>query len=221
MKKMLITLLIAVFFITGCNIIKVSDRSINDIFETILYVDNDLSNTYMNGYKFYLPQGVTIVDKNDYNLKVKDNDGYYYLYIDTVAYHYKTDNTYTVNDSHFFSQKITHNGINGYIDIKEVEDYYFIVLMYNYAKIESFVLKPELNSTLTNMCYILSTIKFNDSVIDEYIDEKGYVFKEESFDIFSSKSENDNFLTYKEEYGTYKGEIEVEDNETLDIETLE
>lgn len=223
MKKMLITLLFSVLFVTGCSVLKVSNESVNDIFETVLYVDNKLSNTYMEGYKFYLPQGVKVIDKNDYNVKVKDNNRYYYLYIDTIAYYYKTNNTYTVNNGHFYSEKISHNNINGYVDIEEVNDKYFIVLMYNYAKIEAYIDKSDFTDAFTNMCYILSTVRFNDKVISGYIDEKGTIVQEEKFDIFSSKKEQDSFLTYEKEYGTYKDEINTgQDNEILDdIETIE
>lgn len=223
MKKIIITLLFSVLFLSGCNIIKVSDNTISDIFDTVLYVDNRLSNTYMNGYKFYLPQGVKVVDKNDYNIKIKDDSTYYYLYIDTIAYYYKTNNTYTINDQHFYSKKIEHNGINGYVDIKEIGDKYFIVLMYNYSKIESYVDRSEFEETFTNMCYILSTIKFNDEVIKEYVGVNSTVVQEEEFDIFSSKHENDNFLTYEKEYGTYKDDdLNDLDKEVVnDFETIE
>ena len=222
MKKILITLLFSVLFISGCSIIKVSNDSVNDIFETVLFVDNKLSNTYMNGYKFYLPQGVKIVDKADYNIKIKDSDVYYYLYIDTIAYHYKTNNTYEINNNHFYSKKINNKNIEGYVDIEEVNNKYFIVLMYNYAKIEAYVNKNDFDKVFTNMCYILSTIKFNDEVINGYIGEKGSVSKEEDFDIFSSKKENDNFLTYEKEYGTYKDKIPNNYGEDInDIETIE
>lgn len=210
-------------FISGCSVIKVSNNSIGDIFDTILYVDNNLSNTYMNGYKFYLPQGVKVIDKNDYNIKVKDDSTYYYLYIDTIAYYYKTDNTYTTNESHFYSEKIEHNDVNGYVDIEEIGDKYFIVLMYNYAKIEAYVDKGDFDKTFTNMCYILSTIKFNDEVISEYVGVNSTIVQEEEFDIFSSKHENDNFLTYEKEYGTYKDDdLNDLDKEVInDFETIE
>lgn len=223
MKRLMITLLFSILFISGCSIIKVSNDSINDIFDTILYVDNNLSNTFMNGYKFYLPQGVKVIDKKDYNIKLKDNSAYYYLYIDTIAYYYKTDNTYKVNESHFYSEKIGHNGVNGYVDIEEIGDKYFIVLMYNYAKIESYVDKDEFDKAFTNMCYVLSTIKFNDEVIKEYVGENSTIVQEEEFDIFSSKHENDNFITYEKEYGTYKEDnLNDLDKEVInDFETIE
>jgi len=223
MRKVIIALLFSVLFVSGCSIIKVSNDSITDIFDTVLYVDNNLSNTYMNGYKFYLPHGVKVIDKNDYNIKIKDDGVFYYLYIDTIAYYYKTNNTYTVNNNHFYSEKIEKNGINGYVDIEEIGDKYFIVLMYNYAKIESYIDKSEFDKTFTNMCYILSTIKFNDEIINEYVGVNSTVVQEEEFDIFSSKHENDNFLTYEKEYGTYKNDdLNDLDKEVVnDFETIE
>lgn len=218
MKRIIITLLICVLLITGCSITKVSDISIKSIFDTVLYVDNNLTNTYMDGYKLYLPHGVKIVDKSEHNFKLKDSDFYYYLYVDTIAYFYKTDNTYTENDGHFFSEKINHDGVNGYIDITENGDYYFIVLMYNYAKIESYVLKEDLNRCLINISYILSSIKYNDEIIKNNLVEKGSIFKEEEFDIFNANKEKDTFLTYEKEYGTYDKEIKPNDNDVLELE---
>lgn len=223
MKKILFTLLISLLFISGCTVTKVSDKSVGDILETILYVDNDLSNTYMNGYELYLPQGVKVVDKSDFNLKIKDNTNVYYLYIDTIAYHYKVLNSFKENTSHFFSKKFTNDGKNGYIDIVEKDDYYFIVAMYNYAKIESFVRKDDFTSSIINMCSLLSSIKYNDKVIDGYVGNKKTVLQEERFNIFDSNIENDNFLKYESEYGTYKDKIDInKDNDVIDVdETIE
>ena len=219
MKKLWITLLVLLCFISGCSIVKVSDNSVDDIFNTILYVDNKLSNTYMEGYEFYLPQGVKIVDKEDYNLRIKDNKNYYYLYIDTIAYHYKVDNAFTPNYNHFYSKKILYNGKIGYVDIVNKDDYYFVVLMYNYAKIESFIKKSEFSNVMLNMCRILSSIKYNDSVINRYVGNNKTVTQEERFDIFDSNIENDNFLKYESEYGTYKEKIDInKDNDIVDVE---
>ena len=217
MKKLLIALLISMFFVSGCNITKVSNKSVNDIFNTILYVDNNLSNTYMEGYSLYLPKGVTVIDKTDYNLKIKDNANYYYLYIDTIAYHYKAENSFVASNNHFYSQKISYNDKIGYVDIKEVDDKYFIVVMFNYAKIEAYVSKSEFDNSMINICSILSSIKYNDSVISENIGDNKHITQEERFNIFDSNIENDNFLKYESEYGTYK-ETDNNDNDVIDIE---
>ena len=223
MKKLLITLLISLCFISGCAITKVSDKSISDIFETILYVDNNLSNTFMEGYSLYLPKGIKIIDKTDYNLKIKDNKNYYYLYVDTVAYYYKVENSFIERNSHFLSKKIDFNGKIGYIDVVSSDDYYFIAVMYNYTKIETYVKKEDFSSALTSMCAILSSVKYNEKVIEGYVGNEKMTTQEERFDIFDSNIENDNFLKYESEYGTYKEKIDVNiDNDIIDVdETIE
>ena len=220
MKKILITLLISLCFISGCT--KVSDKSISDIFETILYVNNNLSNTYMEGYSLYLPKGLQIIDKSDYNLKIKDGKNYYYLYVDTVAYYYKVANAYVEKSNHFFSKKFENNGKIGYIDIVLNGDYYFMVVMYNYTKIETYIKKENFSSSLMNMSSILSSVKYNDNVIEGYVGNKKTATKEERFDIFDSNIEKDNFLKYESEYGTYKEKIEINDNDVIEVdETIE
>lgn len=218
MKKLLLTLLFIIMLTTGCSINKVENNSVQEILESILYKNNKLENTYMDGYKLYLPRGTNIINKNDYNLVIKDSVNTYYLYIDTIAYYYQTDNAFEINKEHFYSQKFINNDISGYIDIEELENEYFVVIMYNYAKIEAYVTKRNFNDSLTNMSYILSTIKFNDNVIKLHTDRDKGITKSEKFDIYSSKKEVDNWLIYDEKYGTYKEKEKKEDNELIDIE---
>lgn len=223
MKKLLVTLLISLCFISGCSIIKVSDKSITDIFDTILFVDNDLSNTYMEGYSLYLPKGIKVVDKSDYNLIIKSNNNYYYVYVDTVAYYYKVENAFVEKNNHFFSKKINNKDKIGYVDISTNGDYYYIVIMYNYTKIETIVKKEEFNNSIVDMSSILSSIKYNDRVIEGRVGNDKSTMQEERFNIFDSNIENDNFLKYEDEYGTYKEKIDTNiDNDIIDVdETIE
>ncbi len=176
----------------------------------------------MDGYSLYLAKGITVVDKTDYNLKIKDNKNYYYLYVDTVAYYYKVENSYVENNGHFLSQKFNKNGKIGYIDIVVDGDYYFIVIMYNYTKVETYIKKEDFNTSLINMCSILSSVKYNDRVIEGYVGNTKTITKEERFDIFDSNIEKDNFLKYESEYDTYREKIEINDNDGIDVdETIE
>lgn len=221
MKKLFIALLASITIISGCSVVKVSNDSVGSVLNTILYVDNNLSNTYMDGYELYLPQGLKVVDKTDYNLKIKDNETYYYLYVDVVAHYYKTENTFKENSNHFYSQKFEHDGKSGFIDIQDKGDYYFVVLMYNYTKIETFVLKENFNKVFMNMCSLLTSIKYNDKVISRYVGNEKKIYQEERFNIFDSEAENDNFLKYDEEYGTYKESIVInKDNDVIEIDEM-
>ena len=221
LKKKLITLLFSLLIISGCTINNVLDSDISTVISKILYTEKTIKNLFMEGYELYLPQGVQVVDKSDYNLKIKDKKSIYYLYIDTIAYYYKTPNSFEKKTGHYYSERISNNGKSGYIDIVENGDYYFVVLMYNYAKIESYVLKENFNASFINMCDILSTVKYNDKVIGEYVGQKGMTYQEEKFNIFDSDAEIDNFLKYEEEYGTYKDKIDInKDNDIISIEDI-
>ena len=209
MRRLSVLLLVVILFITGCEVVNYD--SVNTIIDTVLYKDSNLTNANFEGYSFYLPQGTKVADKQDYNLKIKDNDNYYYLYVDTIAYHYKTKNELDIDKSHFYTSELNNRDLFGYVDISEYDDYYFVVIMYNYAKIESFVSKDDFNIVFANMCSILSSVEFNDKVIDTYIDSDKSISQEEEFNIFSSKNEDDNFLKYEQEYDVYDDETNDDD----------
>ena len=72
--------------------------------------------------------------------------------------------------------------------------------MYNYAKIEALVPKKQIESTVLNASYILSTVKFNNNVIKIMLDEDYFVNTEEKYELFTTKKEtNDNFLRKADE----------------------
>ncbi len=219
MKKILITLLVVLMLMTGCS--KVLKGNVNDILNTILFVDNNLSNTFVTGFSLYLPKGVRLLDKADDNLVMEYDKTIFYLYVDTIAYYYKTSNTFKEDNNHFYSSKISYSGKSGYVDIIKENDKYFVVMMYNYAKVETYVKEENLNDSLLVLSSILSSIKYNDVVIESYISKDGNTYQEEKFNIFASNKENDNFLKYESEYGTYKEEIVINnDDDVIDIDDV-
>ena len=127
MFKKFVLILVFLFILTGCNIYVINYDSVNSIIETVLYKEKEITNFSFEGYSFYLPQGNKIVDKNDYNIKIKDNRYYYYLYVDTIAYHYKVTNNVELDSNHFYTMKLDNTKTVGYIDITEYNDKYFIV----------------------------------------------------------------------------------------------
>ena len=81
-------------------------------------------------------------------------------------------------------------------------------MMFNYAKIESYVDKNNLKEALGNMAYILSSIKYNDDIIENLLgDEKNNLSESENYNIFKTKKKSsDNFLRYADEYDNYDGD---------------
>ena len=217
MKKF-ICLTFFLLFITGCTITKVEEESFDSIIKTIVYKDNDLSNVNFLGYKFYLPRGTTIENQNEYNLEIKDNGNKYYLYIDTVSYYYKTRKTHELDKNIFYSTNLSYRDNFGYVDVSKIDDKYFIEIMYNYAKIEAYVKSEDLYNSFLNICYILSTIEFNDYTIDYQLKNQELEVTSEEFDIFKSKKDTDNFLQYIEEFDKYNNEDTNKDQDIIETE---
>ncbi len=215
MKKLLI-LLILVFLITGCTFRKVNFNSIENIIDKILFTKNKLHNINLEGYKYYLPLGTSIISKTDYNATIKDKHRKYYLYVDAIAYYHKVTRDYEESDEAFYSKQLNHNNEEGYMEINEINNRYFIEIMYNYAKVETYINKAELKEALVNISYILSSVKYNDNIIKVLLENDTLKYDEESLDIFKPKRKEGNFLDYVEEYDKY----ENNDNKKPDEDNL-
>jgi len=219
--RRIVVLFFSILLLTGCAGINVEKVNTQDLINNVLEKNITLYNNIFEGYKLYVPRGLKVIDKNKYNAEILYNDNIFYLYVDIVSYHYKVKKDFVKSNSNILSSVLRINDKVGYIDITEIDNRYFVEFMYNYAKIESFVNKDELNGAVLNMAYMLSSIQFNDKVIDTLIGENALDYKEENFDIFESKKENSKFLEYIEKYSNSDYEEENKDQDILDYETLE
>ena len=218
MKKLGILLGI-LLFVSGCSVISIDDNSIDGIVSSVLSYESDIANQSLQGYKYYLPKGVRQITQTSTNTVLLDQKNYYYLYVDTVAYYHHTEEEYQERDDRYYSRSLDYNGNKGYLEINVVNDKYFIEMMYHYAKIEAYVTKEDLTVALTNICTILSSIRYNDSVLATLVGDNVLNYKEESFDIFKPKREEGNFLDYVEQFGTYQDiDNEIPDEDTIEIE---
>lgn len=218
MKKLGILLGI-LLFVSGCSVISIDDNSIDGVVSSVLSYESDLANQSLQGYKYYLPKGVRQITQTSTNTVLLDQKNYYYLYVDTVAYYHHTEEEYQERDDRYYSRSLDYNGNKGYLEINVVNDKYFIEMMYHYAKIEAYVTKEDLTVALTNICTILSSIRYNDSVLATLVGDNVLNYKEESFDIFKPKREEGNFLDYVEQFGTYQDiDNEIPDEDTIEIE---
>lgn len=189
MKKIIIMMLSVLLF-TGCTVVRIDTDKIDTIINVVLSKDNSLYNTIGQGYKYYKPRGVTMIDSNNYNDKLYANGYNYYLYVDITSFYYKKELNYQVNKEAYYSKFIDINNKQGYLEInKHTDDYYLVEFMYNYAKMEALVEEKDVNDVVLDATYILSTIKYNSSVIKITLDEEYLISKEEIYDIFTPKKE--------------------------------
>ena len=200
MKKRIILLSIMLLLVSGCSTQRLSDTSFQDNISMILSKDTTLANVNFEGYKYYVPNGMRFVTKEDYNAIFRDRyNNQYYLYVDAIGYYHKTKNTYKVDKNAYYSKKLNYNKKNGYIEINKVDDQYFIEMVFNYSKMEVYVPSQYLVRAVDNICYILQSVQFNDKVLESLIGENVLNYKEESFNIFESKTDtDDSVLEFKD-----------------------
>jgi hypothetical protein len=216
MKKIFVLLLFSLVFLTGCTVKQVNNKDINKIVDTLLNKNISLYNQTSIGYKYYAPRGVRVIDSTSYNEKLFSNGYTYYLYVDVVSYHFKKEITYEVNKKAYLSKELNYNNRKGYLEINKIKNYYFIEMMFNYAKVEAFVSEEDIWKTVNNISYILNTLKFNDITIKRLFNENVSNFNEQKYEIFKPKENKEDFLDYEKEYDNYKEKVEDEDIITSD-----
>ena len=225
MKKKIFLLIISILTLTGCT--NLTNMSIDEVVDVMLKNDTNLSNNVFDGYKYYIPKGLRLLEKDEYNASLKDEyNNTYYFYIDVVSFYNKEEAEYKVNNKAYFSKELDYNNKKGYLEITKIEDTdrYFIEYMYNYGKIEAFVKENEIKSAIINMSSVLKSLEFNRTVLESLIGNNVLDYKEDTYDVMKPKGSTatkDTYLEYEEKYGIYEGygdnntsedRIEIEEN---------
>ncbi len=222
MKKKLLILTLSILTLTGCT--NLTNANLDKITNTMLSSKTNLTNNVFDGYKYYVPRGLRMVMKNDYNASFLDEyNNTYYLYIDIISYYNNEKLDYNINKDAYFSKELDYNKKEGYLEITKVKDsnYYFIEYMYNYGKIEAFVKEKELNSAIINMSCVLSSLKFNRTVLETIVGNKVLNYKEDIYDVMKPKGSTatkDTYLEYEEKYGIYEGYGNNKEEDKIEIQ---
>ena len=200
MKKKIILLLILILCVGCTRIDNVNDYSI--IIDKIINNNYNNQNTTSLGYTYYLPLGVSKVYDKDYNQKLKTEDTFMYLYVDSVSYYYH--NTLNLDDNminnSYYYHKINKDDKVGYVVITEDKDLYFIKVVYNYAKIETYVEEYELADVLSYSMIILNSINYNDNLIEKILQDDYYSSSFKEYKIKKPEDAESKFSEYLSEY---------------------
>jgi len=200
MKK-LILVLVLIILTTGCSVVRIDTSDIDNIVNVILTKDNKLYNQVGQGYKYYLPGGVTYIDSDELNDILYCNGNYYYLYMDAINYYYQTTIEYEEDHNLYYSRSFnTRDGFNhsGYLEIEEKDGMYYVEFVYNYAKIETIVEKKDLNNAILNSSYILSTVKYNYNIVELMLNEDYFINKTGKYENYDTKEDSGKFELEKE-----------------------
>ena len=221
MKKRIVLLSIMLLLVSGCSIQQLSNTDFEENISMILSQDTNLSNVNFDGYEYYVPSGMRFVNKDDYNAVLQDRySNRYYLYVDAIGYYHKTENTYKEDKDAFYSKKLKYNKKDGFIEINEEDNNYYIEMVFDYCKMEAYISKEYLVPVINNMSYILRSVQFHDKVLESLIGENVLDYKEETFNIFESNADdsNDSVLEAFDDYvdadvssgqATYEDNIEI------------
>ena len=199
-KKLLI--IICMFMLFGCTNSNINSLSLKEVIENTINSDSTkLYNTNNKGYKYYLPTEFTVSKDNDFVQELTSHNDTYYLNIDIVSYYYKNSikSEHEYDDYEYFT--FENNDKDGYLRIKKNSDYFFVELCYNYAIIEVEVEESELRYAVARSISILNSIKYNDLVIENYINNNDLKSNETIYKIPEPKEKDDsrNILHYIEE----------------------
>lgn len=211
-KRIIIMLLALAFTLTGCSTYNMKDMDVEQVLALGLTSNANLYNVNNIGYRYYLPRGFVVEEDRD-NIQILKSDGIeYFLNIDLVSYYNKTEVTRDENISNVYKYlPININNKKGFLEITQNNDYFLIKMVYNYAIIEANVKESEINNSIINMAYIVSSIKYNDSIINNKFGEDVLELKESVYKIFGPEKKEDNktYAYYLEQYNEYTGEINI------------
>ena len=205
MRKVLLVLF-AAFILSGCAVTRIDNYDYDKLIDNILSFDIKMLNEVGSGYKYYTPKGVVRTGSNSYNDVLKRGDTNYYLFVDVVSYYYNKKADYKISKSSFYSHTINTKKSNGYVEVKKQKNKLYVKMSYNYAKIEAYTNEKNLKQTLSDMSYVLSSIKFNDSLLKKMYESGNLSSKEEVYKLFDNKEKEGNFLEYIKEYDKYDGD---------------
>ena len=198
MKKVLILLSILILCV-GCTRIDNTENK-DLIVDFIMQNQEKKANTTSLGYKYYLPIGVSKIYDKDYNQKFKVDNNYIYLYADIVSYYYKNKLNFTEEKTDaYYYKEINNNDKTGYIKITKEENKYYIKIVYNYAKIESYVKLTEINKILAHGMIILDSIDYNDTLIKNIIDDEYSISTDKEYKIDKPEDAESKFSEYLSE----------------------
>ena len=215
MKKLMI-LGCMILLLSGCSLVYVDNQSYEEIIDSVLVSNTKLKSISLEGYSYFLPQGVSLNRCDQQNSILYYNHKKMYLYVDLVSYYHKVDSNYEYNKNSYYSVAIDKNGYKGYLEINKIANSYFVEFMYHYSKIEAYVDEDDLKRTVTVMAYILNNVQMNDSVLESLIGSGSLNYSEEQFNIFQPNGEQSDYLDYVEKYDD--GRSNSKDEDILDLD---
>lgn len=197
MHKRLI-LIFCLLFLCGCRPINEDNNYVEKVYNCLK--DKNITNEVSLGYKYYIPRGVKKLKDYDYNQIFLIDDSYLYLYVDIISFYHKEELQRPTVDVGYYYETFEYNGKAGYILIEEVQQQYYVSIVYNYSKIEGYVSRKKINKVITLSSIILNSIEYNHAVIEKILEGDLGQFSEFTYEVDKPEGASSNFSQYLEEY---------------------
>lgn len=198
MRKKLVLILTMLILTTGC--VNIQKASIEDIINEVLNSNQANYNHTNDGFKYYLPSGIDVTYKDEYNEILKSKGYTYYLYVDLVKYINNSVEAKKEEKDIYYSYVFKKDDNEGIVNVYYKEkNSYLVVLEYNHAKVEVYVKKQDINDAITNAIIITSSIKYNKNIIQNMIG-KDLTTVEEEVNVFEIKDDSSSTLQIDDTY---------------------
>ncbi len=212
--KKILLIILSCFILVGCTNLK--NVSYDEIMNNLTLAPKR-ANVHRQGYQFFIPQGMQVKKAGISYVILSSNNIDYYLYVDLISYNAKDNVTYEINQDALYSTTLNYQDKNGYVEVKLQENnQYLIEIMYNYAKIEVMVDESKVKECLSNSATILNSIRFDDLVIKNLLNDDNLDYTEENFNMFDDIKENTNVLDYGDGTNQTENEEKVKDTDYVD-----
>jgi hypothetical protein len=214
MKKIILLILMATL-ITGC--VNIENSSYEEIINNALENENiSLQNESYNGYSYYLPLGLNIKENTGSNIIFKNDKYQMYMYVDLISYFNKIEESYAINSNAYYSTPILNEDKFGYLEVNlRTNKKYLVEIMYNYAKIEVIVDECDIKEVVSYAMAILSSISYNDTIIENMIGEDILNYNEVEFNIFETAKNESNLIEYDEDTEDVEEQEELPDTDLI------
>ncbi len=200
-KKILLVLFL--MLLTGCVRTDINNGDYKELVSQVINNKTNGTNEVANGYRFYVPKGVRLIENDSNNQIFMSMGTKIYMYVDITSYYYKNSLNYKDIEDSYYSSKVSSGDKTGFIKItKTDDDKFYVEIVYNYAKVEVYTNQYNLNDIITLSSILLNNISYNDNIIENLLDDNHNSGSDITYNIDKPEDASSDFTQYLNEYIT-------------------
>lgn len=200
-KKILLVLFL--MLLTGCVRTDINNGDYKELVSQVINNKTNGTNEVANGYRFYVPKGVRLIENDSNNQIFMGMGTKIYMYVDITSYYYKNSLNYKDIEDSYYSSKVSSGDKTGFIKITKIDDdKFYVEIVYNYAKVEVYTDRYNLNDIITLSSILLNNISYNDNIIENLLDDNHNSGSDITYNIDKPEDASSDFTQYLNEYIT-------------------